>query len=306
MSGLPDSFARATAADGGVRGLAISATRLTETVRRRHGTYPVATAALGRAMMGAALLAQALIKPPDRLTLRLIGDGPIGAVIADADAQLGVRGYVLQPRIALPLKDNGKLDVGRAIGRRGMLAVSRTAQSGRSYSSSVDLVSGEVGEDIAQYLLRSEQIPSAVSLGVLLRASGSVRAAGGILLQVLPGGDRHGPLLEERISALGAVSSAVAAGLGAADLLQRLLGDISGYALLDAGIPRLRCNCSRSRSRRALLVLGPQKIGELAQEGSAEVTCHFCGRVHRFDRTALERLHLQSLGLSSGGSGDTP
>lgn len=290
MSGIRDGFARATAGGGTIRGLAVTATRLIETIRRRHGTYPVATAALGRAMMGATLLAQAMIKPPDRLTLRLLGDGPIGGVIADADADLGVRGYVLQPGIALPLKANGKLDVGRAIGQDGIISVSRTSQTGRSYSSSVDLVSGEVGDDIADYLVRSEQIPSAVSLGVLLRPSGSVHAAGGVLLQVLPGGEQYAGTLEERLAELGPVSGAVAAGMDAQDLLRGLLEETGVDQLAAVGSPRLHCTCSVARSRRALLLLGAEKIGELAEEGGSELICHFCGRVYRFDRAALERL----------------
>lgn len=294
MLTTPDHFARATAADGLVRGLAVTATRLVETIRRRHGTYPVATAALGRALMGATLLAQALIKPPERLTLRLIGDGPIGGVIADSDAELGVRGYVLEPHVALPLKHNGKLDVGRAIGQSGIINVSRTIENGRSYSSSVDLVTGEVGDDITQYLMRSEQVPSAVSLGVLLRRTGSVHAAGGVLLQLLPGGAAHAGLLEERIASMGAVSSAVAEGMTADDLLQTLLGDLGGYTPLEGGEPRLRCTCSRARSRRALLLLGPDKIAELLDEGSTEMTCHFCGRVYRFDQKALQEMHAKA------------
>lgn len=294
MLKTPDHFARATAAGGLVRGLAVTATRLVETIRRRHGTYPVATAALGRAMMGATLLAQALIKPPERLTLRLIGDGPIGGVIADADADLGVRGYVLAPHVALPLKQNGKLDVGRAVGHRGIINVSRTTQ-GQSYSSSVDLVTGEVGDDITQYLVRSEQVPSAVSLGVLLRRTGSVHAAGGVLLQLLPGGEEHAALLEERIAAMGPVSSAVAAGLSADDLLERVLGAVGGYTRLEGGAVRLRCTCSRARSRRALLLLGPDKIRELIAEGGTEMTCHFCGRVYRFGREALQEMHAQAV-----------
>lgn len=295
MLKTPDHFARATAADGLVRGLALTATHLVETIRRRHGTYPVATAALGRAMMGATLLAQSLIKAPERLTLRLLGDGPIGGVIADSDAELGVRGYVLQPHVALPLKQNGKLDVGRAIGQSGIINVSRTAESGRSYSSSVDLVTGEVGDDITQYLMRSEQVPSAVSLGVLVRRTGSVHAAGGVLLQVLPGGEAHAELLEERIAALGAVSSAVADGQTAGDLLETLLGNLAGYTPLEGGQPRLRCTCSRASSRRALLLLGPDTIAELVEEGSTEMTCHFCGRIYRFDQRALAKMHAQAV-----------
>lgn len=285
-----DRIVRAMSAGGQVRAIAITASRLVESSRRRHNTFPVATAALGRSLIGATLLAQALIKPPDRVTLRLMGDGPLGVAVADADALGNVRGYVQNPKVVLPLKENGKLDVGRAVGRKGSIAVSRTAQPGKSYSSNADLVSGEIGEDIASFLWRSEQVPSAVTLGVLLRQSGSVKAAGGILLQVLPGGQRFAPYLEERVSNLGPVSSLIADGLGAADLLQRLMEGLDGFHVADVGKPRLRCTCSRRRARRTLLLLGREVLRELQADGGAELSCHFCGRTFQYSAEELDRL----------------
>lgn len=287
---VKDSIARATSAQGKVRGIAINATHLVEAARRRHGTYPVATAALGRALVGTLLLAQTLIKPPDRLTLRLLGDGPIGTVIADADAEGGVRGYVMEPKVALPLKENGKLDVGRAVGKNGTIALARTSQDAAPYSSAANLVSGEIGEDIAHYLWRSEQVPSAVSLGVLLRQTATVRAAGGILLQVMPGGEAYAPQLEERVAALGAVSSRIAAGVAAAGLLAEVLGDMPGLQVTEVAPPRLRCTCSRARAANSLLLLGPDTLGELLDDGGAELSCHFCGRTYRYSREQVEKL----------------
>ncbi len=292
---MKDEIARAISADGKVRGIAVTGTHLVESARRRHCTYPVATAALGRALLGTVLLAQSLIKPPDRLTLRLLGDGPIGAVIADGDALGAVRGYVLQPKVALPLKENGKLDVGRAVGHQGSIAVARSSQEGAPYSSAVGLVSGEIGEDIAHYLWRSEQVPSAVSLGVLLRETGSVRGAGGILLQVLPGGEEFAPQLEERVARLGPVSARVAEGASAASLLKDLLGALPGFQPSDAGTPQFRCTCSRSRAKRSLLLLGADALGELVDDGHAELTCHFCGKTYVYDALELERLRRQAL-----------
>ena len=287
---MKDQILRATSAKGQVRGIAITGTHLVEAIRRRHRTYPVATAALGRALLGTLLLAQALIKPPDRLTLRLLGDGPLGAVVADADALGTVRGYVLEPKVALPLKENGKLDVGRAVGRSGTLAVSRTSQDGPPYSSSVRLVTGEIGEDLAHYLWRSEQVPSAVTLGVLLRATGTVQAAGGILLQVLPGGEEYANELEQRVSALGPVSARIAAGATAEDLLAELLGGLPGFQAAEEGTPRLRCTCSRARARRSLLLLGADALDELVEDGGADLSCHFCGHSYHYDVAELVRL----------------
>jgi molecular chaperone Hsp33 len=286
-------LARATAESGKIRALGVVATRLVESARRRHGTYPVVTAALGRAMMGASLLAAAMLKPPDRLTLRLLGDGPIGAVIADADAAGGVRGYVQNARVALPIKANGKLDVGRAVGR-GSLVVSRSMGDQQPYTSSSPLVSGEIAEDVASYLVTSEQVPSAVSLGVLLRASGSVRAAGGLMLQVLPGGEEFARDLAERITGLGAVSSLAESVTTSDEMLQALLAGLSDVRIAEPEPLGLRCTCSRSRASRSLLLLGKETLSELVADGGAELTCHFCGRTYRFDRPQLERLKAEA------------
>jgi len=288
-----DSLARATAEAGKIRAIAVVGTALVESARRRHGTYPVVTAALGRAMMGAVLLAASMLKPPDRLTLRLLGDGPVGAVVADADAEGGVRGYVQNPQVALPIKDNGKLDVGRAVGR-GNLVVSRSMGDAQPYTSTSPLVSGEVGEDIASYLLASEQIPSAVALGVLLRGSGTVKAAGGLLLQVLPGGEEFSQELETRIARLGPISSRAERASSADDLLRDLLEGFSDVRIADPEPLRMRCTCSRQRASRSLLLLGAAALGDLVADGEAELRCHFCSRTYRYDRTQLERLKAEA------------
>ncbi len=290
---MQDTLARATAECGKIRAIAVIGTRLVESARRRHGTFPVATAALGRSMMGAALLAAAMLKPPDRLTLRLLGDGPVGAVIADADAEGGVRGYVQNPMVALPIKANGKLDVGRAVGQ-GMLVVSRSMGDAQPYTSSSPLVSGEVGEDIAHYLLTSEQVPSAVALGVLLRASGTVKAAGGLLLQVLPGGEEFSAELEARIASLGPISSRAERTASAEELLQDLLDGFADARIADPTPLRLRCTCSRARASRSLLLLGPEALQELIDDGKAELRCHFCGRTYHYERPQLERLKAEA------------
>ncbi len=286
---MQDTLARATAESGRIRAIAVIGTRLVESARRRHGTFPVATAALGRSMMGAVLLATSMLKPPDRLTLRLLGDGPLGAVIADADAEGGVRGYVQNPLVALPIKANGKLDVGRAVGK-GMLVVSRSMGEAQPYTTTSPLVSGEVGDDIASYLLTSEQVPSAVALGVLLRATGTVKAAGGLLLQVLPGGEEFSAELEARVQALGAISSRVEVTASADDLLRDLLDGFKNVRIAKPSPLRLRCTCSRTRASRSLLLLGTKALDDLVGDGSAELKCHFCGRTYRFDLPQLEHL----------------
>ena len=290
---MKDTIAHATAEGGRIRAIAVVCTALVESARRRHGTFPVATAALGRAMMGAALLAAASLKAPDRLTLRLLGDGPIGAVIADADAEGGVRGYVQNPHVALPIKANGKLDVGRAVGQ-GNIVLSRSMGDAQPYTTTAPLVSGEIGDDIASYLLTSEQVPSAVALGVLLRRTGTVQSAGGLLLQVLPGGEEFAQELAERVEALGPISSRAVHVAGSDGLLHDLLQGFSDVRVAPPDPLSLRCTCSRGRASRSLLLLGPEALGELIDDGSAELRCHFCGRTYRYGQAQLERLRADA------------
>jgi molecular chaperone Hsp33 len=287
MAGEPDLLWRVTAGEGRVRAIFVRATHLVESARRRHGLSPVAAAALGRTMTAAVMLA-ATLKAGEHVTVRVLGDGPLGAVVADADGRGGARGYVQTPKLLLPLKTDGKLDVARAVGR-GTFSVSREFQ-GRIYSSSVELVSGEIGVDFAHYLRESEQVPSAVSLGVHVDRRGRVAAAGGILLQLLPGGEEFSDLLSERLTGFGAVSQALKDGATPESMAAAVLGDLHP-TLLEERPLRFRCGCSRARSRRALLALGAEELRALLEEkGEAEVRCHFCNKTYHIGPEELRRL----------------
>jgi len=250
----------------------------------------VVTAALGRTLTAALILAAISLKGDERVTLRILGDGPIGAVIADADARGGVRGYVKEPSVLLPLKPNGKLDVGRAVGR-GTISVSRDLSSGEVYSSSVPLVSGEIGEDLAHFLDASEQIPSALALGVRVAPDGSVMGAGGLIVQALPGvGPELAEKLAARIAAMPAVSSVMTDGGRADDLIALAAGGAS-VEIMERRPVRFSCTCSRAKGELALAALGADEIASLIDEnGEAEVTCHFCRRQFTFERAELEGL----------------
>jgi molecular chaperone Hsp33 len=255
------------------------ATGLVGTAAVRHATSPTATAALGRTLMGAVLMA-AEAGPDETLQIQLRGDGPLGAVTVIADSAGGVRGFVGDPAAEVPSR-NGKLDVGRAVGK-GVLAVVRYHPSWREpYSGIVPLVSGEVAEDLAGYLLESEQKPSAVALGVFVRADGSVEAAGGFLVQALPGADDEElGLLEANVRTLPSPTEMLRAGLDADGIVDRVLAGI-GSRQRHRSQPCFFCHCDRSRVLQAVTLLGRDEIREISVRGEAiEVRCEFCAECY--------------------------
>lgn len=284
-------MARALAGDGRIRALALRTTGVVAEAQRRHGTWPTATAALGRALTGAAALAVATLKDRGTLTLRLAGGGPIGWIIAEARPDGAVRGYAAHPHVDLPPTPAGKLDVGRAVGSNGSLSVTVDFGLQTVRTSSIPLVSGEIAEDIGAYLLQSEQVPSLVALGVLVAPDGGVRAAGGLLLQLLPGADGDWvPILEANAAGLAPLSQRLGAGETPEDLLGAAL---RGFAVHWLGRRPLRfaCTCSRERLRSLLLMLGRDELKDmLTTDGGAEARCHWCGEVYHFDAGELEEL----------------
>jgi molecular chaperone Hsp33 len=284
-----DRLVVATAADGGIRAAAVVVSGVIDEARRRQELFPVATAALGRALAGAALLAASL-KAGQRLTLRLLGDGPLGGVVADAEPGGDLRGYVKHPRVMLPVSPAGKLDVGRGVGHRGIIHVSRDVGLGTPYVSSAPLVSGEIGADLANFLVRSEQVPSALSLGVLVGRGNRVLGAGGVLVQILPGGEAHMDRAAAGVERMPPVSSLAARGASAEALLEAALPDFTVTVLEQLQL-RWHCTCNRPRARRVLGALPPSELAAMAEEDQgAELTCHFCSRSYRFTRDELLRL----------------
>ncbi len=272
---MADRLARTLAGDGTIRALAVVATDLVADACRRHETLPTATAALGRALTGAILLA-ALLKRDERLSLEFSGDGPLGGVLVDATPDGDARGFVRRPRTHLPPRA-GKLDVGGALGR-GVLCVMRVPLAGGSlYRSIVPLASGEIGADLAQYLASSEQSPSAVALGVFVEGAGSVGAAGGYLIQAMPGASpRLLDALAERVETSPPPSDLVRRGLSASDMLVQLLGDAGGGRVEESAV-QFRCRCSEERAVAAITAMGRDELRDvLAGDRRAEVVCEFC------------------------------
>jgi molecular chaperone Hsp33 len=286
---MADRLSRTLSEDGTVRGLAAVTTELVEEARRRHGTLPTATAALGRALT-AGLLLGGMLKDGERVSLEFTGDGPLRNILVDATPGGAVRGMVARPGTHLPPR-NGKLDVGGALGR-GLLCVMRVPMAGGvPYRSIVPLVSGEIGSDVASYLADSEQTPSAVGIGVFVEADGRVGAAGGWVLQAMPGAE-PGTIgrLERNVAGIGPPSDLVRQGLDAPAMLERLLG---GFATrpLEGHAVGYQCRCNRERALAAIVAMGRVELLDvLAGERRAEVVCEFCR-----ERYAVEEPELRDL-----------
>jgi molecular chaperone Hsp33 len=290
---MADQLMRATAADGGIRAVGVITTRLTEEARQRHQLSYVATAALGRTMSSGLLLASSMKRPGSRVNIRLRGNGPLGGILVDAGLDGTVRGYVDNPEIELPPNDKGKLDVGGAVGHEGYVYVVRDVGYGYPYSSTVEIVSGEVGEDIAHYLVTSEQTPSALVVGVFVGAEG-VTAAGGLLIQVMPKAARDEELvatLESRIGQLSGFTPLLQAGKTLPEIFEQLLGDMGLEIFPETQLVRFNCGCSFDRMLGALKILGETELQDMIEkDNGAEAICHFCNEVYQANSDELAQL----------------
>jgi molecular chaperone Hsp33 len=299
---MADQLIRAAAADGGIRAVGVITTRATQEARDRHNLSNVATAALGRAMSSGLLLASNMKREGSRVNLRIRSNGPLGGLLVDAGLDGAVRGYVDNPQVELPPNAKGKLDVGSAIGRNGFLYVVRDVGYGYPYSSTVELVSGEVGDDVAHYLITSEQTPSALLVGVFVGNNEGVTASGGILLQVMPKAARDEALvatLESRVSQLAGFTPLLKAGQSLPDIFQNLLGDMGLTIFPEVQIVRFHCGCSSERMLGALKMLGVDELRDMIEkDDGAEATCHFCNEVYQASREDLEAL-LETLQAES-------
>lgn len=286
-----DKIVRMIAKDAPVKAMAISATGLVERARAIHHTLPVATAALGRTLMAASLIGNTLKEEHGSVTIRINGGGPLGTILAVSDSMGNVRGYVQEGQVELPLQSPGKLDVGRAVGTDGVITVIKDLGLREPYVGSTPLVSGEIAEDITAYFAESEQTPTACALGVLVERDLTVATAGGYLIQLLPGADETViQVIEQGIKSLGAVTPALARGLGPQALLEQVLGAFE-LELLEETPVEYRCYCSRDRMKTALISMGREELSSLiAEQNGVELTCQFCDAVQRFENEELTAL----------------
>ena len=279
-----DYLVRATALDERVRAFALDATGVVGELQRRHDTYPAVTAALGRTAMGALLLAASSLKEEEQvLTVEVKGGGPAGRIIATANGRGEVRGLVSNPRVHAESR-NGKLNVSGVVGGEGYLSVTRDLGMRETYQGTVELRSGEIGDDLAYYLLQSDQTPSAVGVGVFVVPDGSVEAAGGYLVQLLPGlSDDEVGEIERRVGSLPHPTTLIREGVTPEQVLETIFPD--GFELLDRYPVAFRCPCSRERFESAIASLGAEEIRRIIDEEEqpfTEVVCHFCNEAYHF------------------------
>ena len=285
---MNDYIVNAITSDGAVRILAARTTQLCGEAQRIHQTMPTATAALGRALTAAALMGSMLKSSDDSVTLQFCGGGPIGRVLAVGSGRAEVKGYVGNPLVDLPLNSAGKLDVGGAVGSDGFLTVMRDLGMKEPYTGKIPLESGEIAEDITAYYARSEQIPTAVALGVLVDVDYSVKSAGGFILQLLPGAlESDADKMEKAIAKISSVTQLLDEGKTPEDIVQQLL---EGYEIeyFDNIPTKYLCDCSRERTDRALISLGETELKKIIEEdGKAEITCHFCDKKYSYTKEQL-------------------
>lgn len=290
LMNMGDYLVKALAYDGQVRAYATRTTEIVAEAQRRHQTWPTASAALGRALTAGVMMG-AMLKGEETLTIKIDGGGPIGVILVDSNAKGEVRGYVTNPHVHFELNEHGKLDVARAVGKNGMLTVVKDLGLRDFFTGQVPLISGELGDDFTYYFASSEQIPSSVGVGVLVNPDYTIRAAGGFIIQIMPG-TKEATIarIEERLKQIPPVSRMIENGLSPEQMLEQILGD-GDVRVLETMPVTFVCRCSRERIADALVSLGPEEIQDIIDnEGQAEASCHFCNETYHFAKEELEQL----------------
>lgn len=291
---MSDYIVRATAADSQIRAFAATTRELTEHARQIHNLSPVATAALGRLMTAGAMMGAMMKGEDDLLTLQIQGDGPIGGIVVTADAKANVKGYVNNPDVMVPPNAKGKLDVSKAVGD-GFLNVIKDMGMKEPYVGQTALQTGEIAEDLTYYFATSEQVPSSVGLGVLMKKENEVEQAGGFIIQLMPFTDEKViDALEAKLSQMTSVTSLLKAGKTPEMILEDLLGEF-GLEINEKIPTQFSCNCSKKRVEKAIISIGKKEIREMIAEGKPiEVNCHFCNTNYKFDVEELKEILAKS------------
>lgn len=286
-----DSLIRGNSIDGTIRVFAAITTDLVNEAHRIHNTSATASAALGRLLTGAAIMGAQLKSDDDSVTLQINGDGPLGTLIAVTDNKSNVRGYVANPYADLPLNAKGKLDVGGAVGG-GFLSVVRDLGLKEPYIGRIPLVSGEIAEDLTYYFAKSEQIPTAVALGVLVDTDLSIKAAGGYMIQLMPDAtEETAEQLTQIIETLPSVTDMIVNGMTSEDIAFAVTNGFNMLLDNNTANPEYKCKCSREKMERALISLGKKELRDIIEEqGEAEMNCQFCDVKYYFDKAQLEEI----------------
>lgn len=285
-----DYIVRATAAENQIRAFACTGQEMVEFARKAHNTSPVVTAALGRLLIGGAMMGSMMKGEKDLVTLKIDCSGPIKGLTVTADSKANVKGYAYQTQVNLPPSKVGKLDVGGAL-LAGELSVMKDLGMREPYVGKVDLQTGEIAEDLTYYFALSEQVPSSVALGVLMNRDNTVRCAGGFIIQLLPfATDEVINKLEEKIQSLSSVTLMLSEGMTPENILEHILGDM-GLEILDTIPTQFHCNCTKDRVEKALISIGSKELDDMIDEDKPiEVNCHFCNKNYTFSVDELRRL----------------
>ena len=288
---MSDILLRGNSMDGAVRVFVAITTDLVNRAHEIHHTYPVATAALGRTLTAAAIMGAGMKNETDTTTIQFKGNGPLGSIVAVTDSHSHVRGYVANPFVDLPLNKKGKLDVGGGVGK-GYLNVIRDLGMKEPYAGQVPIVTGEIAEDLTFYFARSEQIPTAIALGVLVDTDSSVKAAGGFMIQLMPEATEDIAIkLEEKMKTIEPVTQMIDSGMSAEDIFFHITEDFDMLMENKPIVPMYECKCSKERMERALISIGKKELEDLIEDqGEAELTCQFCDKKYTFSKEALEEL----------------
>ncbi|MDT2523596.1 Hsp33 family molecular chaperone HslO [Enterococcus raffinosus] len=293
---MSDYLVKALAYEGFVRAYAVNATETIAEAQQRHDTWNTSSAALGRTMIGALMLG-ATLKGEDKMTVKVEGNGPAGAIVVDSNGKGEVKGYIKNPHISLPLNEIGKIDVRGAVGTEGMFTVIKDLGLKEPFSGQTPIVSGEIGEDFTYYLAVSEQIPSAVGVSVLVDTDDSIKTAGGFMIQIMPGASEEIiDKIEERLKETARISSLLDEGQTPEEILQTLLA-IDDVEFLENMPVQFKCDCSKEKFASAIITLGAKQIQELIdQDHGAEAVCAFCNNKYDYSETDLYELKQEILG----------
>ncbi|SDI12658.1 molecular chaperone Hsp33 [Alteribacillus persepolensis] len=295
---MEDYLIKTTAFDGRVRAYAVRTTNMVDEAVRRHQALPTAAAALGRAMTAGSMMG-AMLKGDDKLTIKIEGRGPMGPIIIDSQSNGNTRGYAHHLQVHFDLNQQGKLDVARAVGTDGTLSVVKDLGMKEHFTGSVPIVSGELGEDFTYYFVSSEQVPSSVGLGVLVNPDNSILAAGGFIIQLLPGADDEiATRLEQQINNMPPVSKLIEKGKTPEEMLHVLFGE--DFQLLDKHPVAFSCHCSKERVENALISLGTDELQDMIEKDKgAETQCHFCNEKYHFSEEDLKELQQRAWNIEN-------
>ncbi|MEQ7194389.1 Hsp33 family molecular chaperone HslO [Enterococcus avium] len=293
---MSDYLVKALAYEGFVRAYAVNATETIAEAQRRHDTWNTSSAALGRTMIGALMLG-ATLKGEDKMTVKIEGNGPAGAIVVDSNGKGEVKGYIKNPHISLPLNEVGKIDVRGAVGTEGMFTVIKDLGLKEPFSGQTPIVSGEIGEDFTYYLAVSEQIPSAVGVSVLVDTDDSIKTAGGFMIQIMPGAsDEIIDQIEARLKETARISTLLDEGQTPEEILQKLLAT-DDVEFLETMSVQFKCDCSKEKFASAIITLGAEQIQELIdQDHGAEAVCAFCNNKYEYSEADLYELKYEILG----------